>query len=146
MIDDSGIGIYEYVESIMESVTENVYLMNEPQELTTSDTEEGFIVILVGDFVDASEFKGNAYAAARVFVQCYIPPITRGRLNKELYKKFEDDVNAAIALASTSDNTGKYWIDEESFISADMGEDDNANNAYYMFVKSFVVMVGDEGQ
>lgn len=146
MLDDSRIGIYEYVESILTSVTENVYLMDEPQELTQSDTEEGFIVISVGEFYDAGEFKGSAYAAARVFVRCFVPPITRGRLNKTLYKQFEDDVNAAVSLASTSDNTGKYWIDEESVISADFGEDSNANNAYYMFVKSFVVLIDDEGQ
>lgn len=146
MIDESRISIYEYVESILTSVTENVYLMDEPQELTQSDTEEGFIVISVGDFIDASEFKGNAYAAARVFVRCFVPTITRGRLNKTLYKQFEDDVNAAIALASSSNDSSKYWIDEESVISADFGEDSNANNAYYMFVKSFVVLVEDDGQ
>ena len=146
MVDESRIGIYEYVESILTSVTENVYLMDEPQELTPSDTEDGFIVISVGDFIDASEFNGNAYAAARLFVRCFVPKITRGRLNKTLYKKYEDDVNAAISLASSSDNQGKYWIDEESVISADFGEDSNANNAYYMFVKSFVVLVEDDGQ
>lgn len=146
MVDESRISIYEYVESILTSVTENVYLMDEPQELTQSDTEEGFIVISVGDFIDASEFNGNAYAATRVFVRCFVPPITRGRLNKTLYKQFEDDVNAAIALASSSNDNSKYWIDEESVISADFGEESNANNVYYMFVKSFVVLVEDDGQ
>ena len=146
MVDESRIGIYEYVESILTSVTENVYLMDEPQELTQSDTKDGFIVISVGEFIDASEFKGNAYAAVRVFVRCFVPPISRGRLNKALYKEFEDDINTAINLASSSDNTGKYWIDEESVISQDFFDESNANNAYYMFVKSFVVLVDDEGQ
>ena len=49
MLNDSRISIYRYVENILTSVTENVYLMNEPQELTQSDTEDGFIVIRVGD-------------------------------------------------------------------------------------------------
>ena len=139
-------GIYEYVENILLSVTENVYLMDEPQELTDDDTENGFIVIRVGDFFDASEFRGSTYAAARVFVECYVPPITRGRLDVAKYTQFEDDINAAISLATESDNEGTYWIDEDSFISADLGEDSNANNAYYVFVKSFIVMVDSQNQ
>ena len=109
MVNESRIGIYEYIEGILtESVTENVYLMNEPQELTQSDVEEGFIVIRVGDLIDESEFSDETFATARVFVECYVPPITRGRLNKELYKKFEDDINAAISHASKTDNKGTY--------------------------------------
>ena len=146
MTNDSRIGIYEYVENILTSVTENVYLMNEPQELTDDDTENGFIVIRVGDFIDASEFRGSTYAAARVFVECYVPPITRGRLDVAKYTQFEQDINAAISLATESDNEGTYWIDEDSFISADLGDDSNANNAYYMFVKSFIVMVDSQNQ
>ena len=141
MIDDSRMAIYEYVENILTSVTENVYLMNEPQELTEDDTQNGFIVIRLGDFIDGSEFNLQAYAMVRAYVECYVPPITRGRLDVEKYKQFEDDINAALNLASESDNEGKYWIQQDSFISADMGEDSNADNAYYMFVKSFVVMV-----
>ena len=144
MLNDSRISIYRYVEDILTSVTENVYLMNEPQELTQSDTEDGFIVIRVGDLMDASEFDGDAYGYARVFVECYVPPITRGRLDVEKYTQFEEDINAAIKLATESDNDGTYWIQPDSFISADMGEDSNANNAYYMFVKSFVVMIDEE--
>jgi len=146
MANDSRMGIYEYVENILLSVTENVYLMDEPQELTDDDTENGFIVIRVGDFFDASEFRGSTYAAARVFVECYVPPITRGRLDVAKYTQFEEDINAAISLATESDNEGTYWIDEDSFISADLGEDSNANNAYYVFVKSFVVMVDPQNQ
>ena len=144
MLNDSRISIYRYVENILTSVTENVYLMNEPQELTQSDTEDGFIVVRVGDLLDASEFEGSAYGYARVFVECYVPPISRGRLDVEKYTQFEEDINAAIKLATESDNDGTYWIQPDSFISADMGEDSNANNAYYMFVKSFVVMIDEE--
>ena len=144
MLNDSRISIYRYVENILTSVSENVYLMNEPQELTKSDTEDGFIVVRVGDLLDASEFEGSAYGYARVFVECYVPPISRGRLDVEKYTQFEEDINAAIKLATESDNRGTYWIQPDSFISADMGEDSNANNAYYMFVKSFVVMIDEE--
>lgn len=145
MVEESRMDIYAYLEGILTSVTENVYLMDEPQELTQSDTEDGFIVISLGDVVDASEFNGSAFGMVRAYVRCYVPPITRGRLDVDKYKVFEDDINAAIKLAS-EDNTGTYWIQPDSFISADMGENSNANNAYYVFVKSFVVMVDDEGQ
>lgn len=140
MVDESRIGIYEYVESILTSVNENVYLMDEPQELTQSDTEDGFIVIRVGEFIDASEFNLEAYALSRVYIECFVPTASRGRIDEQKYKQFEDDINAAVTLA-TSDNQGTYWIQPDSFISADMGEMSNANNAYYMFVKSFIVVV-----
>lgn len=144
MVNESRIDIYEYIESVLTSVTENVYLMNEPQELTDSDTKDGFIVITIGDFVDASEFPNAAYGMTRVFVQCYVPPISRGRLDKDKYKAFENAINSAIKTAS-EDNSGRYWIQPDSLISADFGEDENANNAYYMFVKSFIVET-DESQ
>lgn len=146
MIDCSRIGIYEYVKNILTSVTENVYPMNKVQELTESDTEDGFIIVRVGDLYDASEFKGSTYAAARVFVECYVPPITRGRLDIEKYTKFENDVNAAISRAAERDNEGTYWIDEDDFISSDFGEYSNSNNVYYVFAKSFIVVVGAEQQ
>jgi hypothetical protein len=149
MVNDSRMGIYEYVESLLvihdnKGVTDNVYLMNEPQELTQSDTEDGFIVIRVGDLNDASEFQGEAYGWARVFVQCYVPPITRGRLDKSKYKAFEDSINEVIKDASTNDNQGTYWIQGDSVLSMDSNDDNNANNAYYMFVKSFIVMIDEE--
>lgn len=145
MYDDSRIGIYQYVESLLvkdgdNGVTENVYLMNEPQSLTQSDTEEGFIVIRVGDFFDAGEFKGETYGWARVFVETYVPPITRGRLDIDKYEAFESAINTIIKDASDVRN-GKYWIQGESVLSIDMNNQSNANNAYFMFIKSFVVMV-----
>ena len=142
MYDDSRIGIYRYVESLLTTnVTENVYLMNEPQELTQSDTEDGFIVIRVGDFNDASEFDGEAYGWARVFVEAYIPPITRGRLNISKYEQFEDGINLVIKNAAETHSNGLYWIKSDSVLSMDGNDESNANNAYYMFVKSFIVMV-----
>lgn len=144
MVEESRIAIYEYVAGILEEVSENVYWMDEPQELTQSDTEDGFIVITLGDLFDNGEFEGESFATVRAFVRCYIPPITRGRLNVELYDQYERGINDAIKLASTSDNHGTYWIQPDSFISADIGEDENANNAYYLFVKSFIVVIDEE--
>ena len=139
-------GIYEYVENILTSITENVYLMEEPQELTEDDATNGFIVVTVGDLLDASEFKYSAFGYARVYIRCYVPPISRGRLDVAKYKQFEDDINAAIDLATESDNNGTYWIDEDSIISSDGKDEGNANNTYYMFIKSFVVVVDAEQQ
>jgi len=146
MVNESRMGIYEYVENILTSITENVYLMEEPQELTEDDATNGFIVVTVGDLLDASEFKYSAFGYARVYIRCYVPPISRGRLDVAKYKQFEDDINAAIDLATESDNNGTYWIDEDSIISSDGKDEGNANNTYYMFIKSFVVVVDAEQQ
>ena len=146
MVNESRMGIYEYIENILTSITENVYLMEEPQELTEDDTTNGFIVVTVGDLIDASEFRDSAFGYARVYIRCYVPPISRGRLDVVKYKQFEDDINAAIDLATESDNNGTYWIDEDSIISSDGKDEGNANNTYYMFIKSFIVVVDAEQQ
>lgn len=146
MVNESRMGIYEYVENILTSITENVYLMEEPQELTEDDTTNGFIVVTVGDLIDASEFRDSAFGYVRVFIRCYVPPISRGRLNVAKYKQFEDAINAAINLAADADNEGAYWIDEDSVVSTDGKDEGNANNTYYMFIKSFIVVVDAEQQ
>lgn len=146
MVNESRMGIYEYIENILTSITENVYLMEEPQELTEDDTTNGFIVVTVGDLLDASEFKYSAFGYARVYIRCYVPPISRGRLDVAKYKQFEDDINAAIDLATESDNNGTYWIDEDSIISSDGKDEGNADNTYYMFIKSFIVVIDAEQQ
>jgi hypothetical protein len=146
MVNESRMGIYEYVENILTSITENVYLMEEPQELTEDDTTNGFIVVTVGDLIDASEFRDSAFGYARVFIRCYVPPISRGRLNVAKYKQFEDTINAAINLAADADNEGAYWIDEDSVVSTDGKDEGNVNNTYYMFIKSFIVVVDAEQQ
>lgn len=146
MVNESRMGIYEYIENILTSITENVYLMEEPQELTEDDTTNGFIVVTVGDLLDASEFKYSAFGYARVYIRCYVPPISRGRLDVVKYEQFEDDINAAIDRATELDNNGTYWIDEDSIISSDGKDEGNANNTYYMFIKSFIVVVDAEQQ
>jgi len=141
MYNESRIDIYDYLYNIFyDAVTKNVYSMSEPQELTKSDTTEGFIVITVGDIVDDSEFDMCAYARARCFIQAYIPPITRGRLDYEKYKEYEDSINAIIHSAA-ADDTSMYHIQEDTVLSYDDTEESNANNLFFMFVKSFVVII-----
>ena len=142
MVDESRIGIYNYVYNLIyEVVTENVYSMNEPQELTESDTKDGFIVIRVGDLRDDSEFHLQACGWVRVFIEAYIPPISRGRLDKTKYKAMEDAINDVINEEIENGNDEHYSIEPDGVLSSDIGEDSNANNAFYMFIKSFIVNI-----
>ena len=145
MIDDSRLGIYEYIENLLvPNVTENVYLMNEPKELTEDDETNGFVVIEIGEVSDESEFKGEVYASARVYIEAYVPSMSRGRIDKAKYRAFEDGINEIIETESRTDNNGTYWIQEDSSLSIDAISESSTNSTFYMFVKSFVVMVGYE--
>lgn len=144
MVNESRIEIYNYLYSLLYGVvTENVYSMNEPQELTDDDTEGGFIVIRVGNLNDESEFTDNAYGWVRCQIEAYIPPISRGRLDVEKYKEFEDGINSVIKDA-TENTSGTYYIQEDSILSADANEASNANNTYFTFVKSFIVVIDEQ--
>jgi len=142
MVDESRIDIYNYIYGLLYGVvTENVYSMNEPQELTESDTTDGFIVIRVGDVYDNSEFKCETYGRVRVFVEAYIPPISRGRLDKAKYKTFEDGITNAINNEIENGNNAHFSIQDDGILSMDSNADNNANNAYFMYVKSFIVTI-----
>lgn len=142
MVDESRIGIYNYIYNLLYGVvSDNVYSMNEPQELTESDTTDGFIVIRVGDINDESEFHGNAYAWARVFVEAFVPPISRGRLDKAKYKSFEDDITEVINEEIANGTDAHYSIQDDGVLSMDDNMDTNANNAYYIYIKSFIVTI-----
>lgn len=144
MLNESRIDIYNYIYSLLYNVvTKNVYAMNEPQELSQSDTDDGFIVIRVGNIYDESEFDLQAYAQVRVYVEAYVPPTTRGRLDIAKYRHFEDSINDVIAHAMEQ-NEGTYWVRSDSVLSMDSNEFANPDNAYYMFVKSFVVAIGEK--
>lgn len=142
MFDDSRIGIYDYLRSVFEgNVTDNVYDMSVPQELTRSDAKEGFIVLHVGSIKDRSEFPRNTYGWVRCDVEAFIPPISRGRVNKDKYKEFEDGINTCIREAAEYAQSDIYQIREESVLSSETLEITNANNAFYVFIKSFIVDV-----
>lgn len=141
MLDNSRINIYDYLYDLFyDVVTKNVYSILPPQELTKSDTMDGFIVISVGDLNDESEFSGNAYGWVRCYVSAYIPLMSRGRLDYDKYSTFEDGINDVIHNASNNQN-GVYFIQEDSLLSMDGAETTNANNSYFTFIKSFIVNI-----
>lgn len=139
MLNKSRIDIYDYLYNLFfETVTDNVYSMNEPQELTQDDVDDGFIVIRIGDIIDDSEFSGEAYGHVRCYVEAYVPPISRGRLDIDKYKAFEDSINDVIGVA-TMETGGEYHVREDSVISMDGDVASTANNLYFSFIKSFIV-------
>ena len=135
MIEASRIKIYDYVYDLLYGVvTENVYRMNEPQELTESDVKDGFVVMY-----DDSEFDLEATGWVRVFVQAYIPPISRGRLDKDKYAYFEDMILQVARDEAKYGTNEHYSIQEDGILSMDDNRDTNANNSYNTFIKSFIV-------
>lgn len=141
MVNESRIDIYDYLYNLFyDVVTKNVYSMETPQELTQSDTQDGFIVLHVGDLNDESEFAHHTYGWARCFVEAYIPPISRGRLDYDKYREFEDAITEVIHLASDEVIDG-YSVQEGSVLSMDGSETTNANNSYFTFIKSFIVNI-----
>ena len=145
MLNESRIDIYDYLYNLFyDVVTKNVYSMREPQELTKADTTDGFIVIRVGDLIDASEFSRQAYGEVRCYVQAFVPPSSRGRLDYEKYKVFEDGINTAISLAIEAEGNGGYSIQEDNILSSDAEETSTANNSYFTFIKSFIVIIDEQ--
>ena len=131
--------IYDYLYNLFYGVvTKNVYSMSEPQELTKSDTTDGFIVIRVGDTIDESEFSLEAYGSVRVFIWAYVPPKSRGRLDKEKYRTMETSIDNVVRQAMENPNE-HYYISDANALSMDMTTTSNANNLFYIFVKSFIV-------
>ena len=137
----SRIDIYDYLYNLLFGVaSENVYDMRVPQELTESDTKDGFLVIHVGDIVDESEFDGQAYGSVRCFIEAFVPQISRGRVNHDIYALMENSINNIIEEQSNVSD-GDYYIEKDSIISSDDTDDSNADNSYFNFIKSFVVII-----
>ena len=141
MVNESRIDIYDYLYNLLFGVvSENVYDMRVPQELTESDTKDGFIVIHVGDIVDESEFSGETFGRVRCFIEAFVPQISRGRVNHDIYALMENGINNVIDEQSKIDD-GTYYIDKGSVLTADDDEISNAGNAYFTFIKSFIVVI-----
>lgn len=144
MLDKSTIAIYDYVYNLLFGVvTENVYLMFEPEELLDTDVQDGFVVVSVGDLHDESEFDSQAYGWARVFVEAYVPTKSRGRLDETKYATFENGINEVIEQATKQDK-GAYFIVEDSVVSSSRKEQNNMNNQFMVFMKSFIVNIDKE--
>lgn len=141
MVNESRIDIYDYLYNLLFGVvSENVYDMRVPQELTESDTKDGFLVIHVGNIVDYSEFCGQAYGRVRCFIEAFVPQISGGRVNHDIYAVMENSINNVIKEQSETDE-GTYYIEQESILSMDDDETSNADNAYFTFIKSFIVVI-----
>ena len=142
MVNESRIELYEYVYDLLYNVvTKNVYKMNEPKELNDKDTSEGFLVIRIGDIYDESEFDQEAFAQVRVFVEAYVPPVSRGRLDKERYTYFENSISSVVKNEIQHGTNEHYSIQSDGVLSMEGNVDTNANNAYFIYVKSFIVTI-----
>lgn len=146
MLNKSRSDIYDYLYGLFYgTVTENVYSMSEPQELEDTDRTDGFIVLHVGNMYDNSEFSGQTYGEVRCYVEAYIPPVTRGRLDVDKYREYEDAITQTIENAIASPNQNEdYCIQEDSLISSETEEVTNANNIFFVFIKSFIVAINKE--
>ena len=146
MLNKSRSDIYDYLYGLFYgTVTENVYSMSEPQELEDTDRTDGFIVLHVGNMYDNSEFSGQTYGEVRCYVEAYIPPVTRGRLDVDKYREYEEVITQTIENAIASPNQNEdYCIQEDSLISSETEEATNANNIFFVFIKSFIVAINKE--
>lgn len=146
MLNKSRSDIYDYLYGLFYgTVTENVYSMSEPQELEDTDRTDGFIVLHVGNMYDNSEFSGQTYGEVRCYVEAYIPPVTRGRLDVDKYREYEEAITQTIENAIASPNQNEdYCIQEDSLISSETEEVTNANNIFFVFIKSFIVAINKE--
>lgn len=143
MFNDSRIGIYDYLYDLIvnNEVTKNVYMVDEPQDLTTGDKKDGFVVIKVGGVNDQSQFDLETYGWSRVYIYAYIPSTSRGRLDYNKYKAMENKLNALIRQVSEQGSVGGYTIVQNSTLSMDGVKMSTANNLFYSFVKSFRVFI-----
>ena len=142
--DATRISLYGFLSEVFADVTDNLYSMTVPTENTQSDVENGFVVTNVGNVVDESEFDGDAYGWVRCQIAAFVPKKSRGRLNKELYKTFEDGISAAIKAKTGENNDGGYYILEDSVLSMEDDENTQKGNQYHVFVKSFVVVIDQQ--
>ena len=146
MYDSSRKKIYDWLYDLFyDVVTKNVYAMFKPLELTSSDTKNGFLVIRIGDFIDASEFQRNAFGECRVFVTAYVPLLSRGRLDYTKYDTYEQAIDNVIQGVIDT-GIGYYTIIEDSILSMDDIDDENATNQFATYTKSFVVTMDGDNQ
>ena len=129
MVNESRIDIYDYLYNLLFGVvSENVYDMRVPQSV-----------------VDESEFVGEAYGRVRCFIEAFVPQISRGRVNHDIYAAMENSINSVIK-EQTETNEGAYYIEQDSILSMDDVEESNSDNSYFTFVKSFIVVIDKQSE
>lgn len=139
--DTTRIGVYNYLYDILFGVvSDNVYLANPPQTLTESDLKDGFIVIRMASLMDEGQFLGEAYGSVRCYIEAYLPPKTRGRLNDEMFEEYERSIDMALKEAiERGDKT--YAIELGDALSAELIETNNMDNIFNVLAKSFIVTI-----
>ena len=70
----------------------------------------------------------------------FLVQISRGRVNHDIYALMENGINNVIDEQSKVSD-GLYYIDKGSVLTADDDEISNAGNAYFTFIKSFIVVI-----
>ena len=142
MYNESRMDIYDYLYNLVyDVVTKNVYRLGEPTETTTDDTENGFVVIAVGNLTDDSEFYLDTYGQVRCTFTAFVPKKSRGRLDADKYRAFESSINDVVKNAIENANDGDYSILADGILSMDDNETSQKGNQYHVYVKSFIVVV-----
>ena len=141
MYSNSRTDLYDYLYDVFWGTTKNIYIMEEPTELTAQDSEEGFIVIRVGDIYDEGEFSKHAYGRVRCYVSAYIPCTSRGRVNRKLYRQYESGISSAITTEATRGNDSFYSIEESDVLTIADDVTTSEDNYFFIFVKSFIVNI-----
>lgn len=140
MIDARRMPIYRYVHSLFEGkVTDYVYPMGIPTNLTDEAVSGGFMVINIGDIQDRSEMMLSCYAQTRVMISMYVTPKSRGRLDATLYEDYEKKISD-ILIEESRKRGGNYIIDMDSLLSTDAVYN-NAGNVFFEYMVSFVIKI-----
>lgn len=141
MIDARRAPIYKYITALFEGkVTDYVYLMSVPTNLTDEVAAGGFMVINVGDIQDRSEMMLSNYAQTRVIVQMYVSPKNRGRIDYEQYEEYEKMISD-ILIEESKKRGDKYIIDMDSLLSTDAVYNNDGNNVFFQYIISFIVKI-----
>lgn len=144
MLDAATTKVLDYLYGIFEStVNGNLYSMYEPKELLKADTEKGFAVIRAGQINNESEFGNSAYGWVRCYIDVYVPPMSRGRLDYDTAGDLESKVLTAIDNEIANGTSDTYSIRSGSMLST-QSDNSNADNEYFVFVKSFIVDIDKE--
>lgn len=145
MLNESRNDLNDYLYGLFHGAAcKNVYPKEVPTELTPSDVRDGFIVLRAGGISDMGEFRDQTSGSVRCYVEAYIPVISRGRYNRNLYKSYEDSINSVIDEEIANPSSDTYTILDEGILAYDDDEHRDADNRYMLFIKSFLVLIDEK--